>query len=692
MIETILLLPLLGAILIFAFGKQHWKIRNECFRICTLVSLAVSVFALVSVSQKGEIALSCPNVLGLGLSFRVDGFRSLYIALASFMWAMTGLMSERYFQNYHNRTRYYFFSMLTLLGTLGVFASDDLYTTFVFFEIMSVSSYAWVAHDETAGALKAAETYLAVAIIGGMVTLMGMFMMYAKVGSLAFDAIHAHAGESGFALSTVLILFGFIAKAGAVPVQIWLPKAHPVAPAPASALLSGMLTKTGLFGVLVLSFNLYDGNFVYGCVLLALALVTMLLGAVLGVFSVNLKRTLACSSMSQIGYILTGVAASVLLGEHGAIPAAGAVTHMVNHSLLKLVLFMCAGVVYMNLHRLELNDIRGFGRRKPFLHIVFLIGAAGLMGIPMFSGYASKTLIHEGLVEYIHHAHAGFWFRFAEWVFLFAAGLTTAYMLKLYIAIFWQKNTSEKRQADFDAMGKKYIDIRTRIALFVSASLIPLLGILPNGVLLEAFRLSEGFVHRHGLHEIAFFNLTNLKGGAITLVIGTAVYLTVVRKWMYSEKEGYINRWPDKVDLENLVYRPLLEKAVPAVLSFFAKIMNVLGEKAAYAFMGIITFFSRLMDEITDHVVVMVREWVLVDRDEEGQEEAVDGFLKRVRSFFTRVFRLKKRIHLPHMSDEREVTDLTYGSYFTNAVTFGLILSTIGIVFALIYVLVPALF
>ena len=202
-------------------------------------------------------------------------------------------------------------------------------------------------------------------------------------------------------IPSVLILFGFGAKAGMFPMHIWLPKAHPVAPAPASALLSGMLTKAGLFGVLVVSMNLYLGDVTYGSALLCFGLVTMLLGAVLALFSTNLKRTLACSSMSQIGYIVTGVSAAVLLGEHGALPAAGALTHMVNHSLLKLTLFMAAGVVYMNIHELDLNRIRGFGRGKKLLHFAFLMGAVGLAGVPLFNVYISKTMIHEGLVEYI---------------------------------------------------------------------------------------------------------------------------------------------------------------------------------------------------------------------------------------------------------------------------------------------------
>ena len=182
--------------------------------------------------------------------------------------------------------------------------------------------------------------------------------------------------------------------------HIWLPKAHPVAPAPASALLSGILTKSGIFGVIVVSVNIFRASTAWGNLILVLGLITMLGGAVLAVFSVNLKRTLACSSMSQIGFILTGIAMGCLLGEENALAARGALLYMVNHSLFKLILFMAAGVVYMNLHKLNLNDVRGFGRKKPILHFAFLMGAVGLMGVPGFSGYVSKTLIHEGIVEY----------------------------------------------------------------------------------------------------------------------------------------------------------------------------------------------------------------------------------------------------------------------------------------------------
>ena len=242
--------------------------------------------------------------------------------------------------------------------------------------------------------MRAAATYLGVSVACGMVTLMGMFLCWREVGSLSFDALRAAGDSPAAVLPACLMLVGYAAKAGMAPLHIWLPKAHPVAPAPASALLSGMLTKTGIFGVVVIALNLLGGNRTFGNVLLGVGLATMTLGAVLGVFSVNLKRTLACSSMSQIGYITVGISCALLLGHHGALAAAGAVAHMVNHSLLKLCLFLCAGAVYMNAHTLDLNELRGYGGGKATLHIVFLLGALGLAGVPGLNGYTGKTMIH----------------------------------------------------------------------------------------------------------------------------------------------------------------------------------------------------------------------------------------------------------------------------------------------------------
>ena len=236
------------------------------------------------------------------------------------------------------------------------------------------------------------------------------------------------------------------------PLHIWLPKAHPVAPAPASALLSGILTKSGVFGVLILCRYLFWTELPWNTVVLALGVVTMVLGAVLALFSIDLKRTLACSSMSQIGFILVGAAMQGFLNGENALAAWGTVLHMLNHSLIKLVLFVSAGVVYLGTHSLNLNDIRGWGRNKPVLKVLFFVGAASIAGVPGFSGYVSKTLLHESIVEYIHvleHAGVSAAAGSRRWsgCSCFSGGLTAAYMTKLFVAIFVSSRAVGQRPA-----------------------------------------------------------------------------------------------------------------------------------------------------------------------------------------------------------------------------------------------------
>ena len=527
LIVLLLIVPLAGAVVSCAAARRGEALRDRIFLAELALVFALALAGFVGCAAGNAFAATVPGVCGMGLRFRMDGFRALYALVASFMWLMTGIMSKEYFAKYQNRTRYYLFNQITLMATLGVFLSDDFYTCFVFFEIMSLSSYPWVAHDENPGAMRAAGTYLAIAVFGGMVTLMGLFMAYAKLGTLTFDALSAARGRTDMILPAALILVGFGAKAGLFPLYVWLPKAHPVAPAPASALLSGVLTKTGVFGMLVVCLRLMLGCESFGNVMLALGLITMLLGAVLALFSTNLKRILACSSMSQIGYITVGVAMAVLLGEEGHVPASGAVMHMVNHSVLKLTLFMAAGVVYMNLHRLELDDIRGFGRGKKLLHAAFLLGGLGLAGVPLFNGYLGKTLIHEGILEFAHEQGGFGIYNICEWIFLFAAGITTAYMLKIYIALFWQRHP--KRQAEFDGRNGSYMNRRTAFALCASMVLIPILGCFPR-ILEAASRMSAAFTGIEGVSGVHFFSLENLRGGGISLLIGTLVYLLVVRR------------------------------------------------------------------------------------------------------------------------------------------------------------------
>ena len=527
------------------------------------------------------------RICGNEINFIFDGFRLIYVAIAVFMWSICAAFSPEYFRSYENKKRYYIFFAVTLPALAGVFLGGDLFTVFIFFEIMSLTSYVWVVQDERKESLRAGATYLGVALIGGLVMLMGLFLLKDLLGTLviadfpkAVNELYLSGQYSEYEvtrklrIAAILVFFGFAAKAGVYPLHIWLPKAHPVAPAPASALLSGILTKSGVFGILAVSLYLMYEDAAWGKAMMALGLITMLLGALLALFSVDLKRTLACSSMSQIGFILTGIGAGNLLKEEGALALRGSFLHMMNHSMIKLVLFLAAGVVYMNLHKLDLNDIRGFGRNKNLLKIAFLTGACSIAGIPLFSGYVSKTLLHEGILEcgkILGATTTGV----CEWIFLFSGGCTLAYMLKLFVAVFAEKNPDENLQKKYDDKKKGYIGGLSGFALALSALGLFAFGIVPKVTMNTAADAAGGFLRlEQGAYlDVRYFSAENLKGSCISILIGTVLYFAVVRKLLMKDGK-YVDRWPGKLDLENLVYRPLLLKILPAIGTFFARVCD----------------------------------------------------------------------------------------------------------------------
>ncbi len=597
-LPCLVLIPMVSALACYLIGRVSKKARDIAADICTAAEFVLLCLLLVWVVREKTASASLPRILS-GLTFEADGFRALYALIAGFMWLMTTIFSRQYLSHYRNRNRYYFFVLLTFGATLGVFLSADLLTTFVFFEIMSFTSYVMVIHDENEPAMRSGQTYLAVAVLGGMVMLMGLFLLYRLIGTLRIAELTAACARvpnekrGQLYLAGVLILFGFGAKAGMYPLHIWLPKAHPVAPAPASALLSGILTKAGIFGVLVLSCRIFLHDAAWGTAILTLGVITMFTGAALAVFSVNLKRTLACSSVSQIGFILVGIGMQGLLGHENTLAVWGTELHMVNHSMLKLALFMSAGAIYMNLHMLNLNDIRGFGRGKPFLTAVFLVGCFGLAGVPLLNGYISKTLLHESIVEYIELiAEAGgnlFVLKAVEWIFLISGGLTAAYMTKLFVAVFVEKNADPAVQKKYDGLNHRYMNKQSAFALGVPALAMILMGTMPSFLMAGMACLGQDFMSGESpAHAIEWFSLTNLKGSGISLLIGAGVYLLFIRPLLMKDngkgQKTYVDAWPTFVDIEERLYRPLcslLGKAAVAVSSCFAWLGDVFFPKVA---------------------------------------------------------------------------------------------------------------
>ncbi len=657
--------------------------------------------------------MQIPEVCGMGLQFTLDGFRLVYCIIAAFMWLVTLIFSKEYFAHYKNVTRYYIFQVITLIATEPIFLSANLYTTFIFFEIMSLASYVWVAQDEKKESLRAASTYLAVAVIGGLVMLMGLFLLYTEVGTLQISELRKACEGKNIYPAAICMFVGFGAKAGAFPMHIWLPKAHPVAPAPASALLSGILTKTGIFGILVISCYMLIHDEIWGTAMLVIGLITMFLGAFLAVFSVDFKRTLACSSVSQIGFILVGVGMIGLLGEENTLAVRGTFLHMVNHSLFKLVLFLVAGVIYMNVHKLNLNEIRGFGRKKPLLAFIYLMGALGIGGIPMWSGYISKTLLHESIVEYIHgletnHFVSQFFLvgdvKMFEWIFLISGGMTIAYMCKLFVAVFLEENTDAEVQKKYDAK-KKYMKPVNAVALTISALIFPVLGLLPTLTMDKIADLGQGFMGvTHAGHAVHYFTWVNLKGSLISIAIGVVIYFFIVRTWMMKKNEEgvtrYVNRWSKYMDLEDYIYRPILLGLLPKVCGLFCSILDHFVD----IFVKILPMAGNVQagffDTITDGLIVFLRKTIYRDSPKEVEPDEGNEVTFAFGSFLNKVEELLNmtiwRKH-PHKKDFVHQIALKYAGFKENlsfigrSLSFGLILFSLGLCVTLIYLLATVL-
>ena len=480
------------------------------------------------------------------------------------------------------------FVLFTLGAMQGVFLSNDLYTTFIFFEVMSFASYPMVIHNETKEAIDGSNSYLGFAVLGSLVSLMGLFMLQSILGTLQIDQlVEAASHVTNHALlytAGALTLVGFGVKAGMYPLHTWLPQAHSVAPAPASAMLSAVITKAGIFGIIVVSCNIFLHDAQWGLAIVIFGTLSMVTGAVLAVFSNNIKRTLACSSVSQLGFVIIGIGMQCMLGEHNALAVRGTVLHMFNHSLLKLALFMGVGVIYVCMHTFDLNKLRGFGRKKPVLWFVFGMGLLGLAGVPLFNGYISKTLIHESIVEYIgmmptQTVLAGT-LQTVEALFTFAGGLTLAYMLKLFVAIFIEKNPENQEKLDAK---RKYMSKLTMTVLIIAGAILPIIGMLPYWTQDILANTAQGFMHGHDpATPVNYFSLINLRGAAASIAIGLIVYFLFIRVCLMKKDENgvkvYADVWPSWLSIEHMIYRPVLLRFLPFVGALIARAVYAIGD------------------------------------------------------------------------------------------------------------------
>ena len=576
-----LLLPLMVFLPLFAgflplLIKDLKKLNTVIVVMCA-AELAACLFLMFNGHHYEGTVVSLNWFSGLGVHFEINGLGILQAVATSIIWVGSSVFSDEYFD--HDKTylaRYYAFFCVTFGATLGIFLAYDLFTVFIFFETMSFASYALVAHNQDEDSIAAGNSYLTVAVLGGLMVLMGIFILNSMTGTLVIGQLKEvcapFVNNPMIYVAGFMIFFGFAAKAGMFPLHGWLPKAHPAAPAPASAALSGILIKAGVYGVIVVTLKILSVSHTWAVAMLTLGVLTMFVGAVFALMSINLKETLAYSSMSQIGFIVIGVAMTSILGGHGAVPAYGTVLHMLNHTLIKLVLFTSAGIVYRNTHSLNLNEIQGFGKDKPLLKVCFAIAAMGIMGIPGFNGYISKTLLHEGIVEYIHMAPANVnAYKAVEAIFLVSGGFTVAYMTKLFICLFVKEPVKKHHTSHHG-----YATSKTMSVLCTVCAVIVAFGIMPHATMEKIAASTAHFMGVHALeHGVEYFAFVNLKGGIISITIGALLYVAVVKNLLITKEKGYINPYNKAWTVENKIFCPVLFTVLPFIGGFFSRILDV---------------------------------------------------------------------------------------------------------------------
>lgn len=396
---AVLLSSLVPGLAIFLLPESRVALRTTLNLFGAFAKLGLVALLLTGVAAGEEFGLRYAVLPGLDLAFKIDALGMLFITLSAILWLFTTLYAIGYLEGAPHRSRFFGFFSLCVTATMGIAMAANLFTFFVFYELLTLSTFPLVVHRGTDKAMRGGTLYLAYTLVGGTALLTGIVWLHHLLGHSEF----AHGGivvALGGALAGqlkiifLLLIAGVGVKAALVPLHGWLPQAM-VAPAPVSALLHAVaVVKAGAFGIVRIVYEVYGVEFAQSLNLLLplaiVAAVTILWGSCRALFQDDLKRRLAFSTVSQVSYIALGVA---LFGPVGTI---GGLVHLVHQGIMKITLFFCAGNYAETLGIHKVSEMNGAGRRMPLTTLAFSIGALGMMGAPLTAGAVSKAWLTEG--------------------------------------------------------------------------------------------------------------------------------------------------------------------------------------------------------------------------------------------------------------------------------------------------------
>ncbi len=460
----------LAAVVLIIVSRQRPNLRESW-----TIMAALAQFALVASMMPSVLDGRSPETTlftispGIALALRVDWLGIMFGASASFLWILTSVYSIGYVRGVseHKQTRYFGSFAVCLAATMGIAFSANLFTLVIFYEILSVATYPLVVHKETPEAVAGGRKYLVYALSAGVTLLLALALTYYESGSVEFVPGGILAGD--VSNNTILMLFGlflvsFGVKSAVMPLHSWLPTAM-VAPTPVSALLHAVaVVKAGIFGLaraigfIIGPLAMHQSGAMD--ILAGLAAATIVIASLIALRQDNLKARLAYSTVGHLSYIVLGM--SILSVDAWT----GGLMHMVNHAVMKITLFFCAGAIYVKVHLQNVSDLNGIGRQMPLTMGAFAVASLGLAGFPPIVGFISKWFLVSGTLETGQWVFAG--------AFLISGLLNAGYLFSIVVRAFFAPSDKPMKFAEASPL--------LVVPLIITAVLSVVLGLFQHQV------------------------------------------------------------------------------------------------------------------------------------------------------------------------------------------------------------------
>jgi len=599
-LELLLIIAFGGAFLVYFFGKISPKIRDG---FAVFVSLLV-VLIIISIYGKNIEKTFYWGFLGLPLVLRVNMLSWLFAMVISSIGSLSVIFSLSYIRDKEKTDFYYLMLLLVNSAMLGIVMAGDLASFFVFWEIMSWTTFFIICYKR-GSALAAGMKYIIMSIIGSMAMFIGVLSIQTKFNTLIISELSAKfASASPGYILFILITFGigFGVKSAVVPLHTWLPDAHSQAPTPFSAILSGVLTKMGIYGFILFFYFIIGLNKFLGLgpdifnlhyILCWVGAITIVIPTFIALLQNDAKRLLAWHSIGQIGYIILGISIGTSMG------VASGIFHMLNHATFKALLFLTVGAVeYQTNGVRDLNSLGGLAKRMPVTFIGALIGAFGIIGVPLTNGFVSKWMIYKTLILNTH--------PFLAFAALLGTWGTILSLFKFVHHIFLgqlPEKLKDIKKAPFDM----------QFSLIILSIVIILFGILPGIPLkvINSIISSAGF----STLNISIWGIASETGTLNTINIFTAILGVGVIVWLIfkvGRKSKQVDQYDnyaagfaipkDKYHYTVEYYAPFYRMATP----FLVDIFDIIYERIAKVIENICDYIRKIYTGYVGNYVMYI--------------------------------------------------------------------------------------